>query len=209
MKPAGIVRHPVYLLHDMGGYHPESPQRLEVIYSTIDEVGPNLNLEEMPVRRASVEEISANHSSRYVEGIAATAGKSHTFLDPDTSACADSWDAASMAVGGLLNLVDAVVAGTVRNGFGLVRPPGHHAEWDRAMGFCLFNNVALAARHAIQHHDMSRVAIVDWDLHHGNGTQHSFYDDPRVLFVSTHQYPYIREQERSKRQEAATVKGIR
>jgi acetoin utilization deacetylase AcuC-like enzyme len=174
----------------MGSHHPESPRRLEVIYSMIDKVGPNLNLEEIPVRRASVEEISANHSSRYVEGIAATAGRSHTFLDPDTSTCADSWDAASMAVGGLLNLVDAAVEGTVRNGFGLVRPPGHHAEWDRAMGFCLFNNVALAARHAIDHHGMSRVAIVDWDLHHGNGTQRSFYEDPRVLFISTHQYPY-------------------
>ena len=94
------------------------------------------------------------------------------------------------AVGGLFNLLDAVVEGRVRNGFALIRPPGHHAENNRAMGFCLFNNIALAAQYALKHHGMERVAIVDWDLHHGNGTQHSFYNDPRVLFISMHQYPH-------------------
>jgi len=190
MEPTGIVKDPVYLRHDMGRYHPESPKRLEAIYSMLEKSGSGLNLEEIPARKADTEEITGNHSQRYVEAIAATAGQPSTFLDPDTSTSADSWDAACMAVGGLLNLVDAVVEGKVRNGFGLVRPPGHHAEWDRAMGFCLFNNVALAARHAMKRHGMERIAIVDWDLHHGNGTQHSFYDDPRVLFISTHQYPH-------------------
>jgi acetoin utilization deacetylase AcuC-like enzyme len=178
------------MLHDMGSYHPESPQRLEAIYGMIDRTASEFRLKEIPVRSASVDEISTNHSRDYVERVASTAGRDHTYLDPDTSTCSDSWDAAVKAVGGLFNLVDAVVHGDVRNGFAFVRPPGHHAEWDRAMGFCLFNNVALAARHAMQTHGMERIAIVDWDLHHGNGTQRSFYQDKRVLFISTHQYPH-------------------
>jgi acetoin utilization deacetylase AcuC-like enzyme len=125
-----------------------------------------------------------------VSRIAETEGRGNTYLDPDTSACAHSWAAARTAVGGLFNLIDAVVEGRVRNGFALIRPPGHHAEARRAMGFCLFNNVALAARYALNRHGMQRVAIVDWDLHHGNGTQNAFYEDPRVLFISLHQYPH-------------------
>lgn len=190
MAATGIVRDPVYLLHEMGRYHPENPRRLEVIYGMIDKAGSSLKLKEIPVRAATEEELAMNHSGRYVQAIAATAGRPHTFLDPDTSTCGDSWDAATKAAGGLMNLVDAVVKGDVRNGFGLVRPPGHHAEWNRAMGFCLFNNVAIAARHALNRHGMKRVAIVDWDLHHGNGTQNAFYEDPRVLFISTHQSPH-------------------
>lgn len=190
MKPTGIVRDPVYLLHEMGGYHPESPERLRVIYEMIDESALKLNLNEIPVRQATVDELSTNHDRRYVEQIAATEGRGNTFLDPDTSACSHSWEAASKAVGGICNLLDAVIEGRLRNGFALVRPPGHHAERHRAMGFCIFNNIALAARHAVNGHGMERVAIIDWDLHHGNGTQHSFYDDPRILFVSTHQYPH-------------------
>jgi len=190
MKPTGIVRDSVYLKHDMGSYHPESPERLEVIYGMIDELSSDLNLQEIPARTASMEEIATVHDSRYVTQIASTAGKQETFLDPDTSACAHSWDAASRAVGGLFSLIDLVVEGSVRNGFALVRPPGHHAERRRAMGFCLFNNVALAARYAIQKHGMERVAVVDWDLHHGNGTQNCFYEESSVLYISTHQYPH-------------------
>ncbi|MCA1961587.1 MAG: histone deacetylase [Desulfomonile sp.] len=190
MEFTGIVRDPIYLRHDMGSYHPESPQRLEAIYGMIDRNASEFRLKEVPVRSASIDEIGSNHSRHYIQKIASTAGHDHMYLDPDTSTSADSWDAAIKAVGGLLNLVDEVVNGNVRNGFALVRPPGHHAEWDRAMGFCLFNNVAIAARHAIEKHGMKRIAIVDWDLHHGNGTQRSFYEDKRVLFISTHQYPH-------------------
>jgi acetoin utilization deacetylase AcuC-like enzyme len=190
MKPTGIVKDPIYLQHEMGSYHPESPQRLQTIYQMIDEYRAKLNLTDIPVREATREEISTNHDPRYVDQIAMTAGQDSTFLDPDTSACAHSWEAASKAVGGIVNLVDAVIEGEVRNGFALIRPPGHHAEYRRAMGFCLFNNVALAARYAIDGHGMERVAIVDWDLHHGNGTQNSFYNDPRILFCSTHQFPH-------------------
>lgn len=190
MKQTGIVRDPVYLQHEMGEFHPENPRRLQVIYRMIDELGAQLNVTDIPARQAMEEEIATNHASDYVRDIAATAGRRSTYLDPDTSTCAHSWDAASRAVGGLLNLVDAVVQGEVRNGFALVRPPGHHAEYRRAMGFCLFNNIALAARYAVNGHGMERVAIVDWDLHHGNGTQNSFYHDPKVLYLSTHQFPH-------------------
>ncbi len=190
MKGTGIVRDEIYLQHEMGAYHPESPRRLEVIYGLLDENGHSWGLENIEARPALIEEISVIHAPAYVERIASTAGRTSTYLDPDTSTCAYSWEAASKAVGGLLNLVSAVVKGELRNGFAFVRPPGHHAEHDRAMGFCLFNNIAVAARYALNNLGLERVAVIDWDLHHGNGTQHSFYDDPRVMFISTHQYPH-------------------
>jgi acetoin utilization deacetylase AcuC-like enzyme len=190
MTPTGIVKDPVYLQHEMGSFHPESPDRLYVIYKMLEKAGSRLNLKEIPSRGATIEEIATNHDPDYIHEIAATAGRPRTRLDPDTSTCAYSWEATSKAVGGLLNLVDAVVEGRVRNGFALVRPPGHHAEYRRAMGFCLFNNVALAARHFLNGHHMRRVAVVDWDLHHGNGTQNAFYDTDEVLFLSMHQFPH-------------------
>lgn len=190
MKPTGIVRDEIFLRHQMGSYHPESPHRLEVIYEMIDSSGFNADLVKIPMREATQDELAWIHDQRYIRTIAATSGRPDQYLDPDTSTCADSWDAACRAAGGLFSLIDAVIEGRIRNGFALVRPPGHHAEKNRAMGFCLFNNVALAAQYAINRHGLSRVAVVDWDLHHGNGTQHSFYEDPRVLFVSTHQYPH-------------------
>lgn len=190
MKPTGIVRDPIFLKHDMGRYHPESPERLEVIYSLLDKEGANLNLVEIPGRIAEKDEIALNHSASYIDRIEATSERSSTYLDPDTSCNSYTWEAAARAVGGLFNLVDAVVAGEVRNGFALVRPPGHHAEYDRAMGFCMFNNVALAAKYALKKDGLGRVAIVDWDLHHGNGTQHSFYDMSETLFISIHQFPH-------------------
>ncbi len=193
MKPTGIVKDSIYLKHDMGPYHPENPGRLEVIFARVDSMvngsSQGLNVIEVPVREATPEEIAVNHAGRYVERIQSTAGLSNTYLDADTSTCHYSWEAACKAVGGLLNLVDCVVKGQVRNGFAFVRPPGHHAEWSKAMGFCLFNNVAIAARYALEKYGMRRVAIVDYDLHHGNGTQNAFYEDPRVLFVSTHESP--------------------
>jgi len=190
MKPTGIITDSIYLQHEMGSFHPESPERLNVIYEMLEQERTRLNLVDIPARMATIEEISMNHDRRYVEQIAATANRPHTYLDPDTSTCAYSWEAASKAVGGLFNLVDAVVSGTVRNGFAMVRPPGHHAEYRRAMGFCLFNNIALAARYALRVHGMRRVAVVDWDLHHGNGTQNAFYETNQVLFFSAHQFPH-------------------
>ena len=189
MAQVGIVRDDRYLLHDMGP-HPESPERLKVIYQMLKE--PEIGEISLPIppRPATRDEIEMVHSPVYVDQIAGTAGKPYVRLDPDTSTCAASHDAAVWAVGGFLEAVDAVIEGKVDRAFALVRPPGHHAEQSRAMGFCLFNNIAIGARHAQKRHGLDRILIADWDLHHGNGTQHTFYEEKGVLYFSTHQYPY-------------------
>ncbi len=139
---------------------------------------------------ASRELIALNHSPLLIARVAETAGKTFDFLDPDTRTSPDSYAAACMAVGALIKGVDLLQSGEIDNGFALVRPPGHHAEYNHAMGFCLFNNVAIAAHYATQILCLEKVMIVDWDVHHGNGTQHSFYGSEKVLYLSTHQYPY-------------------
>jgi acetoin utilization deacetylase AcuC-like enzyme len=125
-----------------------------------------------------------------VQRVAETKGKQYDYLDQDTATSERSYEAALLAAGAVIEGVDLLVDGTIDNGFALVRPPGHHAERDRSMGFCLFNNVAVAAFHATNSHGLERVMIIDWDLHHGNGTQFSFYNSDEVLYLSTHQYPY-------------------
>ncbi|MCX8110034.1 MAG: histone deacetylase [Syntrophorhabdaceae bacterium] len=184
----GIVREDIYLEHVIDYYHPESPERLKYIYSMLDEKD-NKDLIRVPARSATHEEISLIHDQRYIESIHATKGKS-VRLDPDTSTSPKSYEAALMAAGGFLNLIDSLMAGEIDNGFAFIRPPGHHAERNRAMGFCLFNNIAIGARYLEKRYNLKRIIIVDFDLHHGNGTQHSFYRDSTVLFFSTHQYPY-------------------
>ena len=190
MAATGIVRDDLYVKHITGEYHPESYRRLEVIYEMLEEKEMQGKFRELQPRFATEAEIGMIHTPDYIARVAATANQSHAMLDPDTSACPDTWGAAKLAAGGLFVLVDAVIVGEIDNGFALVRPPGHHAEADRAMGFCIFNNVALAAKHAIKEHSLEKILIVDWDLHHGNATQHSFFDDPQVLYFSTHQFPY-------------------
>jgi len=189
MTKVGIVKDERYLLHDMG-YHPESPDRLRVIYKMLGEKELEGLFLEIPPRGAKREEIETIHEPSYIDQVAATAGKPHVRLDPDTSTCPASYEAALWAVGGLLEAIDAVMEGRTESTFALVRPPGHHAEKARAMGFCLFNNVAIAARYAQKRHGLDRILIVDWDLHHGNGTQNAFYDGKEVLYFSTHQYPF-------------------
>jgi len=149
-----------------------------------------LKLIDIAARKAAKDEVAWVHDPRYIDIIASTEGKPYVRLDPDTSTSPESYEAALMAVGGLINATKAAFEGTVDRAFALVRPPGHHAERDRAMGFCLFNNVAIAAEYALKKLSAKRVAIIDWDLHHGNGTQHSFYTRSDVLYMSTHQYPY-------------------
>ena len=139
-------------------------------------------------RAATQDELARIHDRDYITLISETAGKA-TALDPDTYTSPDSYDVARLAAGATIGCVEHVLEGTGRRAFAMVRPPGHHAERNRAMGFCLFNNIAIAAAHA-RAHGVERVAIVDYDVHHGNGTQWSFYEDPSVLFVSSHQYPY-------------------
>jgi acetoin utilization deacetylase AcuC-like enzyme len=190
MNRTGIVRDARYMNHWMGEYHPESPERLRAIYEMLDDPGMAGRFLEIPVRTAKREEILLVHTVGFIETLAATAGQEFTYLDPDTQTCSGSYEAALLAAGGLCQAVSMVSSGELENAFALVRPPGHHAEKGRAMGFCLFNNVAIAARFAQKVLRCKRILIVDWDLHHGNGTQHSFEEDPSVLYFSTHQYPY-------------------
>ena len=186
----GIVRHEKYKEHLAGYHHVESPKRLEVIYSMLDEPDMAGKVEVISPRPATGKELCWVHDKSHVKRIADTDGKPYVSLDPDTQTTSQSYQAARLAVGGLLALIDKIYDGTVQNGFALVRPPGHHAERHRAMGFCLFNNIAYGAMYAQKVHGAERVLIVDWDLHHGNATQHSFYDNRNVLFLSTHQYPH-------------------
>lgn len=185
----GIVKHEIYLEHETDDFHPENPNRLRRIYAMLEEIGDN-GLTYVQPRMATPEEIGLNHDSSYIASIAATQGKSPRRLDPDTVTSPRSYEAACMAVGGVLELSDKLMTSEVERGFALVRPPGHHAERGRAMGFCIFNNVAVGARYLQQRYGLKRILIVDWDLHHGNGTQHSFYKDCTVLYFSTHQFPY-------------------
>jgi acetoin utilization deacetylase AcuC-like enzyme len=192
MNRTGIVQDAVFMEHVMDPGHPESPERLKVIYEMLEDEGKkSLQLIKVPPRPATREELETTHSPAHIDRIASTAGKPHFRLDLDTSTSARSFEAASLAAGGLCELIRAVWAGEMKNGFALVRPPGHHAERDRAMGFCLFNNVAIGAHYAIHNFSLERVLIVDWDVHHGNGTQNSFYSDPRVLYFSTHRYGFF------------------
>ncbi len=190
MRKTAIYRDDLFLDHKPGAGHPESPDRLRVIYDELDRAEIAAPFLFPDFAAAPLETIALNHSAALIDRVRSTAGRSHDFLDADTQTSAASFDAALKAVGALTDGVDRLMAGEIDNCFALVRPPGHHAEAERSMGFCLFNNVAVAARHAIGKHGLERVFIVDWDLHHGNGTQNSFYENDRVFYLSTHQYPY-------------------
>ena len=189
MTRTGIVRSDIFLEHDPGVWHPESPKRLETIYSFLDAAFfPDLQI--VTPRPATREEISLVHEHDHYQKMAETSGKTQCLIDSDTQTSAGSFDAALFAAGSLIELVGQVLRGELDNGFALIRPPGHHAEADKAMGFCLFNNIAIAASWALEMQSLSRIMIVDWDLHHGNGTQRTFYDDPRVMYLSTHLFPF-------------------
>ena len=190
MAHTGIVRDNRYLDHVANTYHPESHQRLEVLYRMLQETEMKGKFIEVQPRMATREELELIHVPWYIQLVASTAGQACTMLDPDTYACSKSYETAKLAAGGTLVAVDRVLGGELDNAFAFVRPPGHHAESNRAMGFCLFNNVAIAAGYALKTHKLRKALIIDWDLHHGNGTQHSFYERPDVLYFSTHQFPY-------------------
>lgn len=185
----GYVYHPVYLKHDTGG-HVENARRLEAIIAHLEQTGLKSQLTLIEPRAASVEEIALVHRREYIKEIEETAQRGGGWLDPDTVMSAGSYEAALYAAGGVIRAVEAVMAGEVANAFALVRPPGHHATPQRAMGFCLFNNIAIAARYALARYKLERILIIDFDVHHGNGTQEAFYDNPQVMYISTHEYPF-------------------
>ncbi len=192
MPKTAFITDPIYLRHNPDDrWHPENPGRLESISRYMERIDwQKGEPENIPPRSATDEEILYNHTEDHLQRVRLTENREHTMLDPDTSASKDSFKAAKKAAGALLTLADAIIAGEVDNGFAAIRPPGHHATPEASMGFCLFNNVAIAARYLQRRHGIKKVAIIDIDVHHGNGTQDSFYADPDVLYVSTHRYPF-------------------
>jgi acetoin utilization deacetylase AcuC-like enzyme len=186
-----LLTHPDCVLHEMGAGHPESPQRLRSVLAAIEASGlaRSLDLREAPA--ATREELERVHERDHVDLIFDSAPASgYAYLDPDTSMNARSLSAALHAAGALVAATDAVMRGEAKRAFCAVRPPGHHATRERPMGFCIFNNVAIGAAHALEAHGLERVAVLDFDVHHGNGTEDAFHDDPRVMLCSTFQHPY-------------------
>ncbi|MDP6637281.1 MAG: histone deacetylase [Phycisphaerae bacterium] len=185
-----FIYDPIYAKHYAGPGHPESPRRLEAIMQLIGETDFAGRLEIIKPPDGSDDQILNVHSKQYLDQVRNDIASRRPVLSMgDTDVCDASLDAAVKAVGGICHAVDLVVTGKHSNAFCAVRPPGHHSGESRGSGFCVFNNVAIAARHAQKTHNISRVLIADWDVHHGNGTQETFYSDPSVLFFSTHQWP--------------------
>jgi acetoin utilization deacetylase AcuC-like enzyme len=185
----GLVYDPIYLEHDTGD-HVENSGRLVEAMSYLRATGTKEKLISLPARPASLEELEMIHAPEYISYVKNKAENGGGWLDPDTVMSPKSYAAALYAAGGVLAAVDEVMKREVDNAFALVRPPGHHAIRDGAMGFCIFNNVAIAARFALTTFNLNRILIADFDVHHGNGTQDAFYADPKVLYFSTHQYPF-------------------
>lgn len=190
MTDAFLLSDPRFFRHRSSGYHPERPERLDAAHAAIERAKSSAGLVFSAVepRRATEEELARVHERAFLERMSALRGHDG-YIDADTFVGAESVAVAELAAGGAVALTDAILDGPVKRGVALIRPPGHHARPGQAMGFCLFNNVAIAAAHA-RGRGLDRIAIVDWDVHHGNGTQEVFYEDPHVLYVSTHQFPF-------------------
>ncbi|GMU93083.1 MAG: histone deacetylase [Candidatus Hydrogenedentota bacterium] len=187
MVRTGFCFHEECKLHVNGPGHPECPERLDAIREAFR--ANRIEYEPVDAKPAAREDLLRVHSASHIDTIERTCSTGAEYPDPDTQMVKASWDAALLAAGGAIAACEAVLDGGVDNAFCAIRPPGHHAERDRAMGFCLFNNVAVAARWLRDVRAVKRVAIIDWDVHHGNGTQHSFYDDDTVYYASIHQHP--------------------
>jgi len=185
------ITHPSCLKHSMGDWHPESPARLRAIDDRLHAAHLFDFLAHLEAPRVQRSQLLRVHDAAYVDFVeAASPSEGFQLLDPDTSMNPHSLEAAYHAAGGAVMAVDRVMGGEVANAFVACRPPGHHATRNQAMGFCLFNNVAVAAAHALEAHGLARVAIVDFDVHHGNGTEDIFRDDPRMMLCSTFQHPF-------------------
>jgi len=185
-----LLADPIFREHLAGREHPERPERFDAVVRGLRQAGLLERLARVDRRAATEEELLLCHTAEYLRTARHDALSGRPSLSTgDTDITPNSWDVASQAAGGVLNAVDAVATGRVRNAFCAVRPPGHHATASRGMGFCFFNNAALAARYAQRRHGLERALIVDWDVHHGNGTEDIFYSDPTVFYCSTHQWP--------------------
>lgn len=186
-----FITHPIYLKHDMKYGHPECPERLLAIQEQLVATSTLSYLQQYEAPRATDDQLMRAHTENYVREIQSAAPQQGLVrLDSDTTMNPYTLEAAYHAAGAVILATDLVMAKQVKNAFCAVRPPGHHATRDRAMGFCFFNNVAIGAAHALAHHGLARVAIVDFDVHHGNGTEDIFQEEPRILFCSTFQHPF-------------------
>ena len=189
MNKTGYISDPFYLKHK-NEPHPENPGRLNAIQKNIESSKYYNNLTLIQPRKATVEDIAKVHGTGYIRSVEDSCRNGVRNLDADTVISADSYQAALLSAGAGLEALDKILEGTVDNAFCAVRPPGHHAEQNKAMGFCLFNNVGVIARYAQDVKNIQKIFIFDWDVHHGNGTQHSFYKDSSIYYSSIHQYPF-------------------
>jgi acetoin utilization deacetylase AcuC-like enzyme len=190
MKKTGFLYDPRYLLHDTGPYHPEMAERLERIYQGIEAAGLLPDLTRVFAQRAPVKWVETVHTKAYIRRFEEVCLSGHRAMDhEDNQMCVDTYETALLAVGGVIETLRMVMKGELDNAFCAVRPPGHHAEKDQAMGFCYFNNIAIGARYLQAEFGIERVGIIDVDVHHGNGTQHIFEDDDTVFYYSIHQHP--------------------
>ncbi len=186
MKKVGLIYDPIFMEHNTGS-HPENAMRLKHILEALEHYGIRDKMVDIQPLEATIEQLEKVHQLSYIEKVAKFAQQGGGYLDPDTVVSERSYEAALKAAGGVIAGIDDVMTGKIDSAFALVRPPGHHAKSSRAMGFCLFNNVAVGAEHAKEAYGLERILIIDWDVHHGNGTAEFFYKDPTVLFFSTHQ----------------------
>lgn len=190
MASTGFLYHPVFLKHQTGWAHPDKRQRLSSLLKHLETTGLWERLVHLEPAPATLSDITTVHDLHYVESLREACETGRLFKpDDSTVASPGTYEAALMAAGSVMTAIDAVMAAKVTNAFCATRPPGHHAERNRAMGFCFFNNIAIGAKYLQRHHGLGRIAIIDWDVHHGNGTQQAFYEDPSVFYISIHQYP--------------------
>ena len=185
----GFVYDPIYLQHNTG-QHVENATRLEAMIAYLEQTQLKQQLTSIKPRPATMEELSRAHHEPHISHVQEVAQRGGGWLDADTVMSPGSYNAALYAAGGAIRATEAVMSGEITSAFALVRPPGHHATSQRAMGFCLFNNVAITAKYILATYKLDRILIIDFDVHHGNGTQEIFYDNPQVLYISTHQYPF-------------------
>ncbi|MDR4505375.1 MAG: histone deacetylase [Candidatus Scalindua sp.] len=185
-----LVYDDIYTKHDTGFQHPENSLRITNTVTYLKSTGIWQKLTVEKPRAATIEEIAAVHGTCHIEQIEKLARTGGGYVDPDTYVSPFSYDAALYAAGAPLTAIDVIMKREINNAFCLIRPPGHHATPTRAMGFCLFNNVSIAAKYLQKEYNLEKIAIIDWDVHHGNGTQDTFYEDPSVLYFSIHRYPF-------------------